>query len=66
MENKTLNNQQILELKVKNYERRISEMQGHVFFCQDNLGTLRRWNPPKLVSFDPETYELLETKKETP
>ena len=25
----------------------VDDMQGHVFFCQDENGALRRWFPPR-------------------
>lgn len=35
--------------KVRHYERVLSEMQDHVFYCEDDEGVLRRWYPPKPI-----------------
>ena len=36
----------ILAGKVQHYERLLRQMQGHVFYIQDEEGFLRRWYPP--------------------
>lgn len=35
--------------KVKVYEDRLLAMEGKVFYCEDDDGTLRRWFPPRLI-----------------
>jgi len=34
--------------KYQIYKNAIAEMQGHVFYCEDAEGVLRRWTPPRL------------------
>jgi hypothetical protein len=36
-----------LDAAVREYRRLIDAMQGHVFYCEDDEGVLRRWFPPR-------------------
>lgn len=40
--------------KANYYERLLSEMQGTVFYAEDDEGVLRRWTPPKILRLDTE------------
>ena len=40
------------ELRDFRYHKAILEMQGHVFYCQDEDGVLRRWHPPQPIELD--------------
>jgi len=39
---------------VSYYRRRIDEMKGRTFYCEDDEGVLRRWYPPRRHSKDQE------------
>lgn len=42
-------------------KRAVNEMQGHVFYCEDGEGLLRRWKPP--TPFSGKEYGLKEQTK---
>lgn len=35
--------------KYQVYKNAISQMQGKVFYCEDDEGFLRRWTPPRVI-----------------
>lgn len=38
------------KLKLLLLNMSVAKMQGHVFYCEDGDGVLRRWTPPKPVT----------------
>tara|TARA_R110002153_G_scaffold43064_3_gene122004 strand:- start:341 stop:496 length:156 start_codon:yes stop_codon:yes gene_type:complete len=42
---------------VNYYRNMVDEMQGHIFYCEDEDGVLRRWYPPRRHLTDQETSE---------
>ena len=37
-------------LQLLGLNKRVEDMQGRVFYCEDDEGVLRRWAPPRPVS----------------